>query len=130
MQIDLYTKSDTTPLKYVRVYGGVQTLTEIPKVFNLSKINLNMNIKPIQTGLPLRIFDIMSCGGFLMTNYQAELTDYFEIGTALEAYASLDELVKKCAFYLEHEDIRQKIALTGYEKFKNITPISIELLKC
>ena len=48
---------------------------------DVCKIYLNMTIKPIQTGLPLRIFDIMGCGGFLMTNYQAELPEYFEIGT-------------------------------------------------
>lgn len=114
--VDIYTRSDTTPLKNVRIHNGVHTLTEMPKVFNLSKINLNMTIKPIQTGLPLRIFDIMGCGGFLITNYQSELTDFFEIGTDLEAYASLDELIEKCEFYLEHEDIRTQIALSGYEK--------------
>lgn len=114
--VDLYTRSDTHALQNVNIHGGVQTLTEMPKIFNLSKINLNMTIKPIQTGLPLRIFDIMGCEGFVMTNYQAELTDFFEIGTDLEAYTSLDELIEKCTFYLEHDAIRKKIAQNGYEK--------------
>lgn len=114
--VDLYTRSDTSSLQNVNIHGGVKTLTEMPKIFHLSKINLNMTIKPIQTGLPLRIFDIMGCGGFLMTNYQAELADLFEIGVDLEAYGSMEELVEKCAFYLEHEDVRAKIARTGYEK--------------
>lgn len=120
--IDLYTRSDTTPLKCthsgpgVHVHGGVSTLTEMPKIFHLSKINLNMTIKPIQTGLPLRIFDILGCGGFLMTNYQPELTEHFEIGVDVEAYASMEELVDKCAYYLEHEDVRKQIALNGYQK--------------
>ena len=91
----------------------------MPKVFHLSKINLNMTIKPIQTGLPLRIFDIMGCGGFVMTNYQSEIEDLFEIGTDLETYASLDELIEKCDFYLKHDDIRTKIAQTGYNKVLN-----------
>lgn len=116
--VDLYTRSDVSPLQNVRTHGGIQTLTEMPKVFHLSKINLNMTIKPIQTGLPLRIFDIMGCGGFLMTNYQEELTDHFEIGVDLEAYGSLEELVDKCAYYLEHEDERVQIARNGYEKVK------------
>ncbi|MBR1930092.1 MAG: glycosyltransferase [Lachnospiraceae bacterium] len=117
-QVELYTRSDTSPLVGVNVHGGVATLTEMPKIFHLSKINLNMTIKPIQTGLPLRIFDIMGCGGFLMTNYQAELTEHFEIGTDLEAYSSLDELLEKCAFYLSHEELRKQIALNGYHKVK------------
>lgn len=116
--VDLYTGSDTSLLKGVHTHGTIKTLTEMPKVFYLSKINLNMTIKPIQTGLPLRIFDILGCGGFCMTNYQAELPEYFEIGKDLEAYSSIDELIDKCAFYLEHDDIRTDIAHSGYEKVK------------
>ena len=116
--VDLYTRSDVSELKNVHVHGGVKTLTEMPKIFHLSKINLNMTIKPIQTGLPLRIFDIMGCGGFCMTNYQAEIPELFEIGTDLEAYGSLEELVDKCSYYLTHEDERARIALNGYRKVK------------
>ena len=75
-----------------------------------------MTIKPIQTGLPLRIFDILGCGGFLMTNYQSELCDYFEIGVDLEAYTCMEELVEKCAYYLSHDRQRAQIAQKGYEK--------------
>lgn len=114
--VDLYTRSDTSSLHGINIHSGAETLTEMPKIFHLSKINLNMTIKSIQTGLPLRIFDIMGCGGFLMTNYQAELTDFFEIGVDLEAYSSIDELVDKCGYYLTHENERQAIAIRGYQK--------------
>lgn len=116
--VDLYTASDTTPLHSVRTHAPIESLYGMPKVFHLSKINLNMTIKPIQTGLPLRVFDILGCGGFLMTNYQAELTDFFEIGKDLEAYSSLDELIDKCSYYLQHEEERKKIALQGYQTVK------------
>lgn len=114
--VHLFTRSDTSALKDVHTHGGVQTLTEMPKIFHLSKINLNMTVKPIQTGLPLRIFDILGCGGFLMTNYQSELTEYFDIGVDLESYSSLEELADKCSYYLTHEDERRMIAQNGYEK--------------
>lgn len=114
--VDLFTRSDSSALSGVHIHDGIKTLTEMPKVFHLSKINLNMTIKPIQTGLPLRIFDIMGCGGFVMTNYQPELTEYFEIGSDLEAYSGIEELIEKCAYYLSHEQEREKIALRGYEK--------------
>lgn len=114
--VDLYTYSDTSSLKGVKVHKGAASLTEMPKIFHLSRINLNMTVKPISEGLPLRIFDILGCGGFLMTNYQPELPDYFEIGEDLEAYSSMEELLDKCAYYLKHEDIRQQIARKGYEK--------------
>lgn len=114
--VDLFTRSNTSTLQGVNVHGGVESLTEMPKIFHLSKINLNMTIKPIQTGLPLRVFDILGCGGFLMTNYQEELPEQFEIGVDLEAYSSVEELVDKCAYYLEHEDERKQIAINGYTK--------------
>lgn len=114
--VDLYTRSDTSVLEGVNIHEGVKTLTEMPKVFNLSKINLNMTIRPIESGLPLRIFDILGCGGFLMTNYQTELTDMFDIGVDLEAYASIEELIDKCDYYLTHDSERMAIARRGYEK--------------
>ena len=116
--VTLYTRSDTTPLHNVQIHNGIQTLTEMPKAFHLSKINLNMTIRPIQTGLPLRIFDILGCGGFLMTNYQPELEEHFEIGVDLESYSSMEELIDKCGYYLSHEEERQQIASNGYQKVK------------
>ena len=53
-----------------------------------------------------------------MTNYQTELSDYFEIGVDLEAYSSMDELIDKCSYYLQHEEERASIARNGYEKVK------------
>ena len=131
--VHLYTRSDTSvfpdavslpssgklsdsPGLYI--HPGVNTLTEMPKVFNLSKINLNMTMRPIETGLPLRCFDILGCGGFLMTDYQEELNDMFVIGQDLEAYSGPDELIDKCAYYLSHEDERAAIARNGYEKVR------------
>lgn len=130
--VDLYTRSDTSTLRNVHIHGGVKTHTEMPKIFHLSKINLNITIKPIQTGLPLRIFDILGCGGFLMTNYQEELPELFEVGVDLEAYSSMEELVDKCAYYLEHEDERKQIAVNGYRKAKerySYTQRIIEIIK-
>lgn len=117
-RVDLFTGSDVAPLQGVKTHGGVQTLTEMPVIFRKSRINLNMTMKPIQTGLPLRIFDILGCGGFCMTNYQEEISDFFEIGRDLEAYGSMEELVDKCDYYLEHEEERARIAWNGYRKVK------------
>ena len=89
-----------------------------PKVFNRSRINLNFTIKPIRTGLPLRIWDIMGCGGFVLTNYQEEIAEYFEVGRDLEVFGSEEELIEKTRYYLEHEEERAAIAHNGYMKVK------------
>lgn len=114
--VALYTRSDASALPRVDCRGGVNTLTEMPKVFQASRINLNMTMRPIETGLSQRVWDVLACGGFLLTNYQAEIPDYFEVGKDLETYESMAELEEKVRYYLSHEEERMEIAINGYEK--------------
>ena len=114
--VDLYTGSDTTDLPLVHNKGLARTYFDMPKIFRLSKINLNMTAKSIKTALPLRIWDILACGGFVMTNYQSEIPEYFEIGADLETYSSKEELLDKCHYYLTHEEERMQIAANGRKK--------------
>jgi len=113
--IDVYTGSDTSMLPLIHNRGFAKSLTEMPLIFNRSKINLNITARTIHTGLSQRIFDVLACGGFLITNYQAELDEFFTIGKDLEVYTSLEELCDKISFYLTHDDVRTKIALSGYD---------------
>lgn len=114
--LSLYTNSDASVLPNANYKGTAKTMTEMPKIFHLSKINLNLTSKPIRTGLPLRIWDILSAGGFLLTNYQEEIPEYFEIGRDLEVYTSKEELLQKIDYYLAHEEERITIAENGYKK--------------
>lgn len=117
--LDLYTGSDVSALPHAHVRGLAKTATEMPKIFHLSKINLNFTSKPIRTGLPLRIWDILGAGGFVLTNFQSEIPEYFEIGRDLETYSDERELLDKIGYYLEHEEERKQIARNGYEKAKS-----------
>ncbi len=116
--LDLYTASDFSPLPHAHYRGLAKTTTEMPKVFLFSKINLNFPSKPIRSGLPLRIWDILGAGGFLLTNFQSEIPEYFEVGKDLEAFASEEELVEKIRYYLAHNEEREEIARNGYQKAK------------
>ncbi|MCI8281751.1 MAG: glycosyltransferase [Lachnospiraceae bacterium] len=116
--LDLYTGSDVSMLPKVHYKGLARTMTEMPKIFHLSKINLNFTSKPIRTGLPLRIWDILGAGGFVLTNYQSEIPEYFEIGKDLETFSGEEELLDKIGYYLEHEKEREQIAENGYHKAK------------
>ncbi len=116
--LDLYTASDFSPLPHAHYRGLAKTTTEMPKVFLFSKINLNFTSKPIRSGLPLRIWDILGAGGFLLTNFQSEIPEYFEVGKDLEAFASEEELVEKIRYYLAHNEEREEIARNGYQKAK------------
>ena len=71
----LYTGSGTTGLP-VKNCGRVKTHTQMPLVFANSKINLNITSRSIRTGLPLRIFDVLACGGFPAHECPGELPDF------------------------------------------------------
>lgn len=125
--VDLYTGSDTYSMPLIHNRGFAKTNTEMPIIFHQSKINLNLTAKSIRSGLSLRIFDVLGCEGFLITNYQAELPEHFNIGEDLEAYTSLDDLMGKCEYYLSHDKERQEIAHNGFEKVKKYHTYDIRL---
>ncbi len=114
----IFTGSDTSSMPHIKNMGLAKSLTEMPVIFNSSRINLNFTSKSIRTGLPLRIFDILGSGGFCLTNYQSELTDIFTPGEHLDYYGSREELLEKSRYYLDHEKERKEIAVAGYEEVK------------
>lgn len=116
--ITLYTNSDTSAIPGIDNRGSVKTRTEMPLVFHNSTINLNMTSKGIRSGIPLRIWDILGCSGFVISNYQPEIPEYFSIGEDIEIYESADDLLYKCSYYLEHPERAREIAANGLENVK------------
>lgn len=117
--VSIYTNSNTHDLVKIDYRGSVDYWTQMPKVFYGSRVNLNFTIPNIKSGIPLRVWDVLGAGGFLLTNYQPELEMYFEPDRDLVIFESKQELEEKVSFYLEHEDLRKEIARNGYEKVKS-----------
>ena len=117
--LSIYTDSDISMLKNVENCGIADSVTMTPKIYHLSKINLNVTMKPIQSGVPLRVFDVLGVGGFLITNYQPEIMEYFEDGKDLVVYNSINDLQEKIIYYLDHEEERKIIAQNGYDKVRS-----------
>ena len=73
-KVHLFTTSDTSPLFPALVtHKGADYFSEAPFVFAHSKININMTAPNIETGIPLRVFDILGAGGFLITDWREDL---------------------------------------------------------
>jgi spore maturation protein CgeB len=117
-QVALYSDVEEDILPCVEHRGRIDYWNEMPFAFHESKINLNITMRNIRTGLPLRVFDILGSGGFLLTNFQAELPAFFEPGKDLAVYESFPDCEKKADYYLNHEDERCTIAANGYRKVK------------
>lgn len=114
--VTIYSNSNTGDLFRVRYGGSLDYWSEMPKVFFGSKINLNFTIPNIKSGLPLRIWDVLGCRGFLMTNFQAEIPYYFKHKEDLVCFESVEELVELAGYYLAHDEERKEIAGRGYKK--------------
>lgn len=117
-KVNVYSNSDVSDLLQIQYCGSVDYWSEMPKVFRMSKINLNFTIPNIKSGIPLRIWDVLGCGGFLLTNYQAEIPYYFKEGEDLVCFDGLEDLCEKVGYYLEHEEERKRIAWNGYRKVR------------
>lgn len=117
--IHLYTRSDEIVSEGIRRFAEVPQMTGGLKVFYSSKININITMRSIESGVPLRIFDIMSVGGFVMSNYQEEIPELFEEGKEIVTFKTPEELIDKADYYIKHDKARMKIALNGYKKVKN-----------
>ena len=113
---DLYTPDETLSLPGCINHGKVDYYDMAPYVFKHAKINLNITLRSIKSGIPLRAFDIMGAGGFLLTNYQTDFMDCYVPGEDFVYYESQNDMLDKIDYYLKHEDERIAIANNGFER--------------
>jgi len=118
-KIHVYTPNPGLNIEGARNMGIVDSTTEQPYVFKNSRINLNISSKSIITGIPMRLWDIIGCGGFAISNYQEELLDFFVPGENIIYYENTDDCREKCKYYLKHPTERLEIARRAYEFVKD-----------
>lgn len=127
-KVDLYTDDPAKDrLRNVIIRGTVSYFNDMPKVFAASKINMNFTIRNIRSGIPLRVWDVLGAGGFLLTNFQPEFLSFFENGKDIVFYDSLSDMQAKALYYLEHEDERKQIAENGHKKVKELHTYDIRI---
>lgn len=114
--LDLFTLDPAFTLPNLRNHGTADYYSEMPLVFKKSRINLNISLRSIKSGMPLRAFDIMGSGGFLLSNYQEDFLENFTPGVDFEYYESENDLLQKTEYYLTHEEERRAIAKNGHDK--------------
>lgn len=117
--VKLFSGDQVDAMEKVRKMGRVDYMTQMPGVFRFSKINLNCNLRVSQSGIPLRVMDILGSGGFLLSSFQPEVAEYFRPDEEVVLYESMEDACEKVEFYLKHEDIRLRIAEKGHEAVKN-----------
>lgn len=114
--LKLFTLNKDYVLPNVKNMGAADYYSEMPYIFANSKINLNITLKSIQSGIPLRAMDILGAGGFLLSNFQADFLDCFIPDEDFVYYTDTNDLLAKIDYYLSHDKERKEIAANGHHK--------------
>jgi len=114
----LYSVDQHPAFVNIEYMGTCNYVTEMPKVFKLSAINLNIALKTITSGIPQRIVDIMGAQGLCLTNFQPELLEHFENGRDIVFYDSMEDAIDKAQYLLTHEEDREAIRINGYNRMR------------
>lgn len=115
-EYDLYTPDKALTLPGCHNHGPVDYYDMAPYVFKSTKINLNITLRSIKSGIPLRAFDILGAGGFLLTNYQADFDDCYVNGEDYVSFESPEDMMDKISYYLEHDEERTELAQNGFQR--------------
>lgn len=66
--------------------------------------------------IKFRQYEINACGGFQISYYAEGLERHYEIGKEIVIFLSLEDMIEKIHYYLNHEDEREEIARCGYAR--------------
>ena len=81
-------------------------------VFHASKISLNFvkNINPdAPKQLKARAFEIVLAGGFLLTEQDDYLCEYFTVGEEIDVFTTPEECLQKVEYYLSNPKLRERM---------------------
>ena len=128
--VDLYSTDKETRLPKVHMKGYADYYTQMPLVFSQSKINLNISLKTIKTGIPLRVTDVMGMWRICAFQLSAGVRRVFCDWRGMCGIRELTGYVYKAKYYLEHEEERKRIAMAGLERVKRILRLRTDYIGC
>jgi len=93
----------------VNIHGPLDPVFEAPLLYRDSRVNLNFHTGQLATALNQRMFDVPACGGFVLTDYRADLERLFDFRSEIACFYSKSDMIDKIDYYLVHEDERLSI---------------------
>lgn len=105
---------------------GVEALEKVPFGTGLAlhyhhtPINVNITNRARHSGIPQKVWDVLACGGFLVSNYQPDFEGLLVPGEDFVMYGSAGELIELAMYYMQHEEERMRIAENGFQKVQRL----------
>jgi spore maturation protein CgeB len=97
-------------------YGDVSYFDGLAHLYRSTSINLNITSLQMRTAVNQRVFDCPAAGGFLITDAQADLDEFFDRETEVVTYTTLDELEDKVRHYLARPDERAAVTRSAQRR--------------
>ena len=100
---------------------------ELNRIYSGGGIQLDVNRIYQPDIVTMRVFDVLACGGFCLTEHSRELDALFDVGVELDSYRGPEELIAKVDHYLAHPDEARAIAARGLAAVKKRHTIDLRL---
>jgi spore maturation protein CgeB len=96
----------------------IPSQSEFIRIYNQSKICLNMQYASVGSSMQLKAKDFVAsgCGSLLLTNDTEQIAKYFIPDEEIITYQNVTDAAEKIKYYLKHEDVRKRIAKKGYRR--------------
>lgn len=95
------------------------------RIYGASTVNLDLHAGHQQiNGISSRVFEVLCCGGFVLSEYRKDLELFFDIGREIDVFSSPEEAREKIGYYLGHAEERSEMARRGREKVVSELTIS------
>jgi spore maturation protein CgeB len=100
--------------------GPVDT-ADLPRLMRDSVICLNLSGGFQSSGghdrqLKARAFEVPGSGGFLLTEPAPGIDRFYRIGEEIDVFDGQEDLERKIRFYLDNPQLRDEIAMRGFER--------------
>lgn len=97
-------------------YMGKATHEELIKIYNATKINLNIIASPLKDAVNVSTLNIPTCSSFMLSNFRGDLIRLFREGEEVVYFKDKEDLQEKVDYYLRNEEERIQIAKRGRER--------------
>lgn len=88
--------------------------------YHHTPVNVNITNRARHTGVPQKAWDVLACGGFLLSNYQQDFDGLLVPGEDFVMFGSAGEMLELAEYYLQHEEERERIAKNGFMKVQEL----------
>lgn len=100
---------------------------ELNRIYSGGGVQLDVNRIYQPDIVTMRVFDVLACGGFCLTEHSRELDALFDVGVELDSYRGPEELIAKVDHYLAHPGEARAIAARGLAAVRERHTIDLRL---